>query len=150
MGRYQMLLEQMAQGLNVSYSIPSHRKTELLELARICGRISEQPPETFHEAVQSLWFLFVILHMESNASSFSPGRLDELLWEYYDKDRREGRLDRQRALEIIECLWIKFNEIVYMRNRNSAKYFAGFPIGFNVAVGVRIKRGGILSMSCLF
>lgn len=99
MGRYQMLLEQMAQGLNVSYSIPSHRKTELLELARICGRISEQPPETFHEAVQSLWFLFVILHMESNASSFSPGRLDELLWEYYDKDRREGRLDRQGALE---------------------------------------------------
>ena len=141
MGRYQMLLEQMAQGLNVSYSIPSHRKTELLELARICGRISEQPPETFHEAVQSLWFLFVILHMESNASSFSPGRLDELLWEYYDKDRREGRLDRQRALEIIECLWIKFNEIVYMRNRNSAKYFAGFPIGFNVAVGGQDKEG---------
>ena len=141
MGRYQMLLEQMAQGLNVSYSIPSHRKTELLELARICGRISEQPPETFHEAVQSLWFLFVILHMESNASSFSPGRLDELLWEYYDKDRREGRLDRQGALEIIECLWIKFNEIVYMRNRNSAKYFAGFPIGFNVAVGGQDKEG---------
>ena len=73
--------------------------------------------------------------------SFSPGRLDELLWEYYDKDRREGRLDRQRALEIIECLWIKFNEIVYMRNRNSAKYFAGFPIGFNVAVGGQDKEG---------
>ena len=88
--------------------------------------------------------------MESNASSFSPGRLDELLWEYYDKDRREGRLDRQRALEIIECLWIKFNEIVYMRNRNSAKYLQDFQLALMLRWGVRIKRGGILSMSCLF
>lgn len=43
------------------------------EVGKICTNLSKRPPETFHEAVQSLWFLFVILHMESNASSFSPG-----------------------------------------------------------------------------
>ena len=44
-------------------------------------------------------------------------------------------INDQEALEIIECLWLKFNQIVYLRNKNSAKYFAGFPIGFNIAVG---------------
>ena len=109
-------------------------RAELLAVADICAALAERPPETFHEAVQSLWFLFVILQMESNASSFSPGRLDEILAPYYERSRAEG-LTRARALELVECLFLKFNQIVYLRNRGSAKYFAGFPIGFNVAVG---------------
>ncbi len=100
-----------------------------------CRNLAVRPAENFHEALQSLWFLFVILHMESNASSFSPGRLDRILYPYYQKDINNGTLTGEKALELIECLWLKFNEIVYMRNKNSAKYFAGFPIGFNVAVG---------------
>ncbi|MGN1183282.1 MAG: pyruvate formate lyase family protein, partial [Faecalibacillus sp.] len=107
----------------------------LKEVARICLKLSSQPPESFHEAVQSLWFLFVILHMESNASSFSPGRMDQYLYEYYQRDIEQGKISKQDALEILECLWLKFNQIVYLRNQNSAKYFAGFPIGFNVAIG---------------
>lgn len=136
MRRYHNLLLEMAQAEE-----DLKKRADMEEVGRICKKISEQPPETFHEAVQSLWFLFVILHMESNASSFSPGRLDEILWEYYEKDRKEGRLDEQGALEIIECLWLKFNEIVYMRNANSAKFFAGFPIGFNIAVGGQDSGG---------
>ena len=66
---------------------------------------------------------------------FSPGRLDEILIPYYEKDVKKGILDEQKALEMIECLWLKFNQIVYLRNKNSAKYFAGFPIGFNIAIG---------------
>lgn len=116
-------------------------KDNMIKVARICHKLSEQPPETFHEAIQSLWFLFVILHMESNASSFSPGRMDEYLWEFYANDRKKGILGEQEALEIIECLWLKFNEIVYMRNANSAKFFAGFPIGFNIAIGGQDKEG---------
>jgi formate C-acetyltransferase len=108
---------------------------EQKEVAAICLALSERPAETFHEALQSMWFLFVILQMESNASSFSPGRADRYLYPYYEKDIREGRITREEALELIECLYLKFNQIVYMRNRNSAKYFAGFPIGFNIAVG---------------
>jgi len=101
------------------------------EVARICAKLAEHPAESFHEALQSLWFLFVILQMESNASSFSPGRMDRFLWPYYANDA----ISRDEALELIECLWLKFNQIVYMRNTHSAKYFAGFPIGFNIAVG---------------
>ncbi len=64
----------------------------LEDVANICLNLSKRPPETFHEAVQSLWFLFVILHMESNASSFSPGRMDQYLYPYYQKDIEEGKL----------------------------------------------------------
>lgn len=116
-------------------------KKDMEEVAAICRKLSNQPAETFHEAVQSMWILFVVLHMESNASSFSPGRLDVALYPYYKKDIEEGRMDEQRALDIIECLWLKFNQIVYLRNKNSAKYFAGFPIGFNIAVGGQDEDG---------
>ncbi len=105
------------------------------EVIQNCRNLAARPAETFSEALQSLWFLFVVLHMESNASSFSPGRLDRILYPYYKKDIEEGRITGESALELIECLWLKFNEIVYMRNKNSAKYFAGFPIGFNIAIG---------------
>ena len=115
--------------------IDSQYKESLYEVANICLSLSQRPPQTFHEAVQSLWFLFVILHMESNASSFSPGRIDQYLYPFYQKDRDAGRLHQQKALELLECLWLKFNQIVYLRNRHSAKYFAGFPIGFNIALG---------------
>ena len=113
---------------------------ELTEVLDICQALADRPPRTFPEALQSLWFLFVILHMESNASSFSPGRLDEILWPYYQASREDG-MSREEALEWIECLWLKFNQIVYMRNASSAKYFAGFPIGFNVAVGGQDENG---------
>ena len=106
----------------------------LHQVANNCEYIATQPPKTFHQAVQSLWFLFTILHMESNASSFSPGRMDKYLYPFYQHSIDQG-MDNQEALEIIESLWIKFNEIVYLRNSHSAKYFAGFPIGFNIALG---------------
>jgi formate C-acetyltransferase len=119
----------------------------------ICSKISERPPESFHEAVQSVWFLFVILQMESNASSFSPGRLDQHLFPYLERDLAAGRITEAEALELVESLWLKFNQIVYMRNSDSARYFAGFPIGFNVVVGGRTLEGkdgsNLLSYLCL-
>lgn len=115
--------------------IEEEYKESLRNVAEICKNLSERPPKTFHEAVQSLWFLFTILHMESNASSFSPGRMDQYLYPYYKEDIEKGIISEQDALEIIECLWLKFNQIVYLRNQHSAKYFAGFPIGFNIAIG---------------
>lgn len=113
----------------------------LEEVGRICTRLADNPPETFREAVQALWFLYVILQMESNASSFSPGRADQYLYPYFKKDIEEGRLSLEGVLEIIEALWLKFNQIVYLRNSNSAKYFAGFPIGFNIACGGQTPDG---------
>lgn len=123
-----------------------HQKDTMLRnsmegVANICKKLSCKVPETFHEAVQSIWFLFTVLHMESNASSFSPGRMDQYLYSYYKKDKDEGILTDQEALEIIEAIWIKYNQIVYMRNAHSAKFFAGFPIGFNIAVGGQDIKG---------
>lgn len=117
------------------------RREEMEQVASNCENLARRPAKTFHEAVQGIWFLMVILHMESNASSFSPGRLDRILYPYYQRDLELGILNEEQALEMIECLWLKFNEIVYMRNAHSAKYFAGFPIGFNIALGGQDEEG---------
>lgn len=121
--------------LTMLESLEDDNKKSLQRVADICANLASRPAQSFHEAVQSLWFLFVILHMESNASSFSPGRMDQYLYPYYQKDIEKGIISKQEALEILECLWLKFNQIVYLRNQHSAKYFAGFPIGFNIAIG---------------
>lgn len=134
MRRYEDLLKETAK------AYPDHAQ-DLMQVASICHNLQTQPAHTFHEALQSLWFLMVVLHMESNASSFSPGRLDQILYPYYQKDIDDLTLTKEDALELIECLWLKFNEIVYLRNKNSAKYFAGFPIGFNVAIGGQDQEG---------
>ncbi len=119
------------------------KKEDIRKVAKICKSLSSRPAVSFHEAVQSVWFLFVILHMESNASSFSPGRMDQFLYPYYQHDIDQQIITETQALEIIESLWLKFNEIVYMRNALSAKYFAGFPIGFNIALGGINEKGDV-------
>lgn len=143
--RYHDLIKEKAKSI-----LDEKLKLSMLTVAENCKNISKRPAETLHEAVQAVWFLFVILHMESNASSFSPGRLDEILYPYYKKDINIGKLNEQRALEIIECLWLKFNEIVYLRNSHSAKFFAGFPIGFNIAIGGVDKDGNDFSNELSF
>ena len=109
-------------------------RENLREVAEICKKLAVSPAQTYQEAVQAVWFLYVILQMEGNASSFSPGRMDQYLYPYFTHSRAHG-MTLEDALEITEYLWLKFNQLVYLRNSNSAKYFAGFPIGFNVAIG---------------
>lgn len=118
-------------------------KKNLVNIETVCRNCASRPPQTFREAVQSVWFLFVILQMESNASSFSPGRLDQYLYSYFKRDLwgSEPKLSSAEALELIEAFFLKFNQIVYMRSSSSARYFAGFPIGFNIAVGGRTIEG---------
>ncbi len=134
--RYAELASEMARDAKMA-----PYRDNLIEIARICTKLSVDVPESFHEALQSMWFLYVILQMESNASSFSPGRADQFLYSYYRRDVEQAGLDDQHALELIEALWLKFNQIVYLRNSHSAKYFAGFPIGFNVACGGQTPDG---------
>ena len=126
-------------------------RENLAETARVCHKLAAEPPKTYQEAVQAVWFLYVILQMEGNASSFSPGRMDQYLYPYYEHSRREV-MTLEDALEITECLWLKFNQLVYLRNSNSARYFAGFPIGFNVALGGQKEDGSDASneLSYLF
>jgi formate C-acetyltransferase len=136
MRRYAALAEEMALR-----SESADERGNLQGVAARCRRLAAEPAASFHDAIQSLWFLFVLLQMESNASSFSPGRADQYLLPYYRRDISAGILDEGRALELIEALWLKFNQIVYLRNSNSAKYFAGFPIGFNIACGGLTRDG---------
>lgn len=145
MKRYGILAHQMANA-----STDSAHRENLFEVSRICNKLANQAPESFHEAIQSFWFLYVILQMESNASSFSPGRADQYLYPYFKKDYHNGTISLSKSLEIIEALWLKFNQIVYLRNSNSAKYFAGFPIGFNVACGGQTLDGSDASNELSF
>ena len=128
--RYSVIASEMASKEN-----DINLRKNLEEISAICQQLSQEAPSSFREALQSVWFLFVILHMESNASSFSPGRMDQYLFPFFKSDMLSGILDDNSALELIDALFIKFNQIVYMRNGHSAKYFAGFPIGFNITLG---------------
>ena len=130
-----------AQALSLAKTADLRTAQELREVAQACLALASGGATTFREAVQSVWFLYVLLHLESNASSFSPGRMDQYLYPYYRADLEAGRLDLAGALELVEALWLKFNQIVYLRNSHSAAFFAGFPIGFNVALGGRDAAG---------
>ncbi len=129
------------------------RRAELVEIGRVCEKLAEEPPSGFHEALQSLWFLFVLLEVESNASSFSLGRIDQLLFPCFKADIEAGRISLGHALELLESFWLDFTKIVYMRNADSARYFAGFPIGFNAVIGGQTGDGkdasNALSYLCL-
>jgi len=129
------------------------RRIELAEIARVCRWLVENPARDFREALQATWFLFVLLQIESNASSFSPGRLDQYLLPYLAADIASGRLTLAEAQTWLEHLWLKFNEIVLLRSKSSARYFAGFPIGFNIVLGGQLADGrdatNVLSYMCL-
>lgn len=147
MKRYGKLAEEMSfEKQNEQY------KASLKDVAAICQKLADNPPDSFHEALQSVWFLYVLLHMESNANSFSPGRMDQYLYPYFLRDFESGKITLEQSLELVEALWIKFNHIVYMRNSLSAKYFAGFTTGFNVAIGGKTVNGedGTNLLSFLF
>ena len=145
--RYEQLARELAERES-----DQQQQDEYLQIALICSALKERPAESFREALQSVWFLYVILQMESNASSFSPGRMDQYLYRYYERDSSESGLGFAEALELIECLWLKFNQLVYLRSSSSAKYFAGFPIGFNVAIGGQKELGidAVNELSYLF
>lgn len=134
--RYGVLASEMA-----NQEVDNKLKANLEEVAAACFQLSEDPPSTYRQAIQSVWFLFVILQMESNASSFSPGRIDQYLYPYFDKDLKNGTIDLNFAIELLDALFLKFNQIVYMRNAHSAKFFAGFPIGFNCTIGGQTING---------
>ncbi len=129
------------------------RRQELADIAEACRRLATGPARTFREALQAVWFLFVLLQVESNASSFSPGRLDQYLLPYLKADLDAGRLTLPQAQQLLEYLWLKFNEIVLLRSSSSARYFAGFPIGFNIVLGGQLPDGSdatnMLSYMCL-
>ena len=86
------------------------RAQELHRIADICERVPWGPARSFHEALQSFWFLHVLLHHESPSYAISPGRLDQFLYPYYRADLDAGTLTHAEAAELLGCLWLKFWE----------------------------------------
>ena len=87
------------------------RAAELREIARVCGRVPEHPAETLHEAIQSLYFIHLVAQIESGGNSISLGRIDQILYPYYRKDREANRISTEKARELVSMLFIKTNEI---------------------------------------
>lgn len=86
------------------------RRNELLEMASICRRVPAHAPGTFHEALQHYWFIHIGVITELNPwDSFNPGRLDQHLLPFYDKGMADGSLTKERAIELLQAFWIKFN-----------------------------------------
>ncbi len=86
------------------------RENELLEMSRICKKLRTSKPETFHEALQYYWFVHLGVITELNPwDSFNPGRLDQHLFPFYQKEIENGSLTKERAVELLEAFWIKFN-----------------------------------------
>ncbi|MBN1882839.1 MAG: formate C-acetyltransferase/glycerol dehydratase family glycyl radical enzyme [Deltaproteobacteria bacterium] len=87
------------------------RKEELKKIAEICKKVPEHPAETFHEAVQAVYFIHLMSQLESGGNSISLGRIDRILQPYYDRDRETGAVDYEQAVELLSLMFLKTNEI---------------------------------------
>jgi len=95
----------LARGLAESES--GERRQELLEIAKACQRVPSKPPRSFREAIQALWFGQLLIECEDSPNAQSPGRVDQLLFPYYEQDLAEGKITRDGAKELLACLWLK-------------------------------------------
>lgn len=130
--RYQDAVHEKALSCN-----DPKRRAELKNLEKILGKIAYDKPNTLYEAVQLFWLCCVIFQHESNASSISVGRFDQYMYPFYCKEKDNEPFVK----ELLDCLYLKFNSIVAIRSSESAKFFAGFPIGYTLMVGGLDKNG---------
>ena len=134
--RYSALAEEMARA-ETDYG----RKKELEEIAYNCRRVPRHKAESFYEACQSFWFVQMLLQTESSGHSISPGRFDQYMYPYYKKDIDSGKLTRVQAQELMDCIWVKLNDLNKVRDAASAEGFAGYSLFQNLIVGGQDKNG---------
>ena len=127
--RYSVLAKNLAER-----ELDLERKIELLEISKICAKVPYEPAETFQEAVQSVWFIQLILQIESNGHSLSYGRFDQYMYPYYDRDIKNGNITETEALELLTCLWIKTLTINKVRSQAHTLSSAGSPMYQNVTI----------------
>ena len=130
------------------------RKAELLAISENCRIVPENPPQTFWQAVQAVWFVHVYFHIEVCTTACGFGRFDQYMWPFYKKDViDEKTVTREEALEILECLYLKTNEVYEVRDNWYATAFAGYPMWQTLVVGGQTPAGedatNALSYLCL-
>ncbi|MDE6924090.1 MAG: glycyl radical protein [Acetatifactor sp.] len=117
------------------------RKQELLQIASNCRRVPAKGATGFYEACQSFWFVQQLLQIESSGHSISPGRFDQYMYPYYKKDLDGGKLTREFAQELLDCIWVKLNDLNKCRDAASAEGFAGYSLFQNLIVGGQDRDG---------
>ena len=122
----------MARALQVGAD--EQRREDLRRIEAACRAIAHNPPSTFHEAVQLVYFVFVGLFIEGNAGGYSPGLLDQYLLPYYEKAQADGMSDEE-ILEIIECFYVKTGEQIWYWNEPAARHYSGYCAFQNIALG---------------
>ncbi|MFV0362012.1 MAG: glycyl radical protein [Suipraeoptans sp.] len=119
----------------------SNRKKELLVIAQNCANVPENGANSFYEACQAFWFVQQLLQIESSGHSISPGRFDQYMYPYYKKDIDNGVITREFAQELIDCIWVKLNDLNKCRDAASAEGFAGYSLFQNLIVGGQNSDG---------
>lgn len=114
------------------------RQRELEQIARNCTRVPENGATTFWEACQTFWFIQSMLQIESSGHSISPGRFDQYMYPYLAADTS---IDSTFAQELVDCCWIKLNDINKTRDEVSAQAFAGYAVFQNLCVGGQTEDG---------
>ncbi len=129
------------------------RKAELLKIADICSRIPENPPETFYEAIQLIWFTQIGAVLSENPLALNPGRFDQFMYPYYKSDIEKGITTKDQIQELIEAYWLKLSEWVWTISANTAEFFAGYNQFQNLTIGGKTREGkdatNELSYMCL-
>lgn len=128
--RYQQLAEAMS-----SKETDPDRKQELLLISRNCEHIAGHAPESFYQALQLVYFVQLVLQIESNGHSVSLGRMDQYLHPFYRDDLQKGRITREFASELLENTWIKLLTINKIRPWSHTRFSAGGPLYQNVTIG---------------
>jgi len=134
--RYAVEAERQAQTMN-----DLQRKQELAEIARVCRQVPWKPARTFHEAVQSAWFVHLITQIESNGHSFSMGRFDQYTCPFYQADLAAGRITRPQALGLLQRLWLKLFSVIKIRPWSHTRFGIGYPTYQNVTIGGQTPDG---------
>lgn len=149
---YAKRYEKLAKGMAAKCTDPK-RKSELLHIAENVSHVPAKGATSFYEACQSFWFVQQLLQIESSGHSISPGRFDRYMYPYYEADIESGKLTRAFAQELIDCIWVKFNDLNKCRDAESAKGFAGYSLFQNLIVGGQDEEGvdttNDLSFMCL-
>ncbi len=111
------------------------RKMELAIIANNCVNVPRKGATSFYEACQSFWFVQMLLQTESSGHSISPGRFDQYMYPYYKKDIESGKITREFAQELIDCVFVKLNDLSKCRDAASAAGFAGYSMFQNMIAG---------------
>ena len=118
------------------------RKQELLTIAANCRVVPENPPETFQQALQMVWFAHVAFHIEVCTTACGFGRFDQYMWPFYKKDvLDEKNITETEALEMLECMYLKACEVYEVRDKWYATSFAGYPMWEILIVGGQTPDG---------